>query len=149
MAARPRYIVTSIRVAAGSFLTATAVATVVVMGSAPASAATVSVSSVQPPARAFGADGAAPSLPRDTEDVGRQPGQDLADSVGSENGRGGDRIGAGDASTAASQLLGAESMSRLDGIRKEMDQAVQFHMVTADQADRFVNQMQERILRGL
>jgi hypothetical protein len=40
-------------------------------------------------------------------------------------------------------------MSRLDGIRKEMDQAVQFHMVTADQADRFVNQMQERILRGL
>jgi hypothetical protein len=146
MAGRPRYIVTSIRVAAGSFLTATAVATVVVMGSAPASAATASLSSVQPPVRAVGA---VPLLPREMENLERLPGQGFTDSTGGDNGPGGDRIGAGDASAEASKILGAESVSRLNGIRQEMDQAVKLQMVTADQADRFVNQMQQRILRGL
>jgi hypothetical protein len=146
MEARPRYIVTSIRVAAGSFLTATAVATVVVMGSAPASAATTSPSAVQPPVRAVGA---VPLLPRDLEDLERPSGQGSTNSTGGANGPGGDRIGAGGASVEASKFLGAESVSRLEGIRQEMDQAVQLHLVTADQADRFVNQMQERILRGL
>jgi hypothetical protein len=146
MPGRPRYIVTSIRVAAGSFLTATAVATVVVMGSAPASAATASLSSVQPPVRAVGA---IPLLPRDLEDLERQSGQGLADSTGGAYGPGGDRVSGASASTEASKLLGAESVSRLEGIRQEMDQAVKLRMVTADQADRFVNQMRERILRGL
>ncbi|MGM0928581.1 MAG: hypothetical protein ACQEXN_02580 [Actinomycetota bacterium] len=147
MGARPRYIVTSIRVAAGSFLTATAVATVVVMGSAPASAATASLSSVQPPARAVGA---APLLQRDTEDFERQSGQGLTDATGGGANRpGGDRTSAGGASAETNKLLGAGAVSRLEGIRQEMDQAVQLHLVTAEQADRFVNQMQERILRGL
>ncbi|MFT4470976.1 hypothetical protein ACMX2H_13805 [Arthrobacter sulfonylureivorans] len=137
MGARPRYIVTSIRVAAGSFVTATAVATVVVMGSAPASAATVSLPS-QTPAKAVGAVGAAPVLPRET-----------ANGLGSDRGNLGDMSGAGDASAEADLLVGAEPASRLDGIRREMDQAVQMRLVTADQADRFVNQIQERILRGL
>jgi hypothetical protein len=145
MAARPRYIVT-IRVAAGSFLAATAVATVVVMGSAPASAATASLTSVQPPVRAVGA---VPLVPREMENLERQPGQGFTDSTGDDNGPGGDRIGAGDASAETSKIFGAESVSRLDGIRQEMDQAVKLQMVTADQADRFVNQMQQRILRGL
>lgn len=146
MGARPRYIVTSMRVAAGSFMTATAVATVVVMGSAPASAATASLSSVQPPVRAVGA---VPLLPRDMEDLERQSAQGFTDSTGNANGPGGDRISGSGASSEASQLLGAESVSRLEGIRQEMDRAVKLQMVTADQADRFVNQMQERILRGL
>ncbi|MEV7646457.1 hypothetical protein [Arthrobacter sp. NPDC089319] len=146
MGARPRYIVTSIRVAAGSFLTATAVATVVVMGSAPATAATATLSSVQPPVRAVGA---VPLLPRDLEDLERYPGQGLTDNTRGIDGPGGDRFSAGDASADAGKLLGVESAARLDGIRQEMDQAVQLKMVTADQADRFVNQIQERILRGL
>ncbi|MET1153726.1 hypothetical protein [Arthrobacter sp.] len=146
MGARPRYIVTSMRGAAGSFLTATAVATVVVMGSAPASTAATSLSSVQPPVRAVGA---VPMHPRDMEGQERQPGHGFKDTTGGANGPGGGRISAGGASTEASQLLGAESVSRLEGIRQEMDQAVKLQMVTADQADRFVNQMQERILRGL
>ncbi|UNK46685.1 hypothetical protein [Arthrobacter sulfonylureivorans] len=149
MGARPRYIVTTIRVAAGSFLTATAVATVVVMGSAPASAASASLSSVQPPARAVGAVGAAPLLPRDTEVLERQPGQGVTDNPSGANGPGGERISAGGAAAEASKLLGVESVARLEGIRQEMEQAVQLNLVTADQADRFVNQMQERILRGL
>ncbi|MGW6172856.1 hypothetical protein ACWF5H_05105 [Arthrobacter sp. NPDC055138] len=146
MGARPRYIVTSIRVAAGSFLTATAVATVVVMGSAPATAATASLSSVQPPVRAVGA---VPLLPRELEDLERHPGQGLTDNTRGVDGSGGDRLSAGDASAEASKLPGAESAARLDGIRQEMDQAVQLKLVSADQADRFVNQIQERILRGL
>ncbi|TJY64643.1 hypothetical protein E4J89_18250 [Arthrobacter sp. CAU 1506] len=138
MGARPRYIVTSIRVAAGSFVTATAVATVVVMGSAPASAATVSLPSAQTPARAIGAVGAAPLLSRET-----------ANGLGRDGSNSDGVSGAGDVSAEADLLVGAGPVSRLDGIRREMDQAVQMRMVTADQADRFVNQIQERILRGL
>jgi hypothetical protein len=154
MGARPRYIVTSIKVAAGSFLTATAVATAVVMGSAPASAATASPSSVQTPPRAVGT---VPFLPRYMKELERQQGQELTGFAGGDaNSPAGDRISptgepirAAGASAEAGKLLEADSVSRLDGIRREMDQAVQMQLVTAAQADRFVSQMQARILRGL
>ena len=100
MGARPRYIVTTMRAAAGSFLTATAVATVVVMGSGPASAASAS----------------------------QAPVQSLVDEVATG--------------------FGTAPSARLDGIREEMDQAVRMHLVTAEQAEQFVDQMQERISRG-
>jgi hypothetical protein len=97
------------------------------------------------------------------KELERQPGQGLTSSAGGDaNGPDGDRISpdgdrisaadpirAAGASAEAATLLGADSVSRLDGIRREMDQAVQMHLVTRDQADRFVNQMHERILRGL
>ena len=130
MAARPQYIVTSMRVAAGSILTVTTVATVVVMGSAPAAAGTASLASVQAPAKAAGA---ASLIRRDTQELERELGATTGTLFGG----------------AVGSVSGNEPAGRLDGIRREMDQAVRMQLVTAAQAERFVGQMEERISRGL
>ncbi|MFD1214009.1 hypothetical protein ACFQ36_18395 [Arthrobacter sp. GCM10027362] len=120
MGSRPRYIVRSVKVAAGSFLTA-AVGVMGMLGAAPAQAAAASGIAVH---THVSAAAAGTLVRRDSEALEPQ--------------------------ASAAQLQGrSEARERIAGIRGEMQQAVSLGLVTQEQADRFTNQLAGRILRGL
>jgi len=124
MASRPRYVVRSMKIAAGSFLAAAAVGVLGVLGTAPAQAA------LPQPAGAYAqlsADAAGTLLDGGS---GTPDGQEVP-------------AGSGDLAEAR------ERTGRIAGIRQEMQQAVSLGLVTQEQADRFTAQLAGRILRGL
>jgi hypothetical protein len=124
MGSRRRYLVRSIRAAAGSFLTAAAVAAFGVLGTSPATAAVPALEAMH---SEVSAAGAATYIRRESDLLERR-------QLEAKPGEGRD------------QPSGSE---RLDGIRAEMDQAVAWGMVTAAQAEHFVAQLESRIRAGL
>jgi hypothetical protein len=123
MSSRRRYLVRSMRVAAGSFLTAATVATLTVIGSGPAAASSSTVNAVH---SHLAVAGTGTFIRRESDLLEKQ----LADA----------RL------TGGRQL--AEREERLAGLRAEMDQAVAWGMVTQSQADGFISQLASRIDRG-
>ena len=124
MGSRRRYLVRTIRAAAGSFLAAAAVTAFGVLGSSPATAAVPAFETVHSEAAAAGA---ASYVRRELNLLERrQP-----------EARGAEEPGEPSAS------------HRLDGVRAEMEQAVAWGMVTPAQAKHFVAQIESRISAGL
>lgn len=124
MGSRRRYLVRSIRAAAGSFLTAAAVTAFGVLGSSPATAAVPAFEAMH---SEVAAAGIATYVRREADlTQRRQP----------------EAQGAG-------QPGGPSASQRLDGVRAEMDQAVAWGMVTPAQAEHFVAQIESRISAGL
>ncbi|EMY35773.1 hypothetical protein D477_002506 [Arthrobacter crystallopoietes BAB-32] len=119
MASRRRYFVRSMRIAAGSFLAAAAVTTMGALGSASAVAAVPAFESVH---TKVSAAGAALYVRRESELLERQ----LLRQRGDER----------------------ERTDRVAGIRAEMDQAVDWGLVTPAQAERFAAQLESRIMNG-
>jgi hypothetical protein len=123
MSSRQRYLVRSMRVAAGSFLTAATVATLTVIGSGPAAASSSTVNAVH---SHLAVAGTGTFIRRESDLLEKQ----LTES----------RLSGG--------RQDAERESRLAGLRAEMDQAVAWGMVTQRQADGFITQLASRIDRG-
>ncbi|AUI49773.1 hypothetical protein [Arthrobacter crystallopoietes] len=123
MSSRQRYLVRSMRVAAGSFLTAATVATLTVIGSGPAAASSSTANAVH---SHLAVAGTGTFIRRESDLPVKQP--------------------------AEARITGgrqdAERESRLAGLRAEMDQAVAWGMVTQRQADGFITQLASRIDRG-
>lgn len=124
MGSRRRYLVRSIRAAAGPFLTAAAVTAFGVLGSSPATAAVPAFETVH---SEVAAAGAASYVRRESNLLERrQPG-----------------------ARGAAQTGEPSAGQRLEGVRAEMDQAVAWGMVTPAQARHFVAQVESRISAGL
>jgi hypothetical protein len=123
MSSRQRYLVRSMRVAAGSFLTAATVATLTVVGSGPAAASSSTVNAVH---SHLAVAGTGTFIRRESDLLEKQ----LTES----------RLSGG--------RQESERESRLAGLRAEMDQAVAWGMVTQRQADGFIAQLASRIDRG-
>jgi hypothetical protein len=124
MGSRPRYIVRSMKMAAGSFLAAAAVGVLGVLGTAPAQAALPQAVGTHVQVSAA----AARTLVRG--------GNDAPD----------DQAGQAEPADLAEVR---ERSGRIAGIRQEMQQAVSMGLVTQEQADRFTAQLAGRILQGL
>lgn len=124
MASRPRYVVRSMKMAAGPFLAAAAVGVLGVLGAAPVQAAVPQVvgAHVQLSAAAAG------TLVRRGYDV-------LDEQAGQ--------------AASADRADARKRSGRIAGIRQEMQQAVSMGLVTQEQADRFTAQLTGRILQGL
>ncbi|NMR29535.1 hypothetical protein [Crystallibacter degradans] len=123
MSSRQRYLVRSMRVAAGSFLTAATVATLTVIGSGPAAASSSTLNAVHTHLAVTGAG----TLVRRESDL-------LEKHLAQARFTGDPRQ--------------SEREERLAGLRAEMDQAVAWGMVTQAQADGFISQLSSRIDRG-
>lgn len=123
MSSRQRYLVRSMRVAAGSFLTAATVATLTVVGSGPAAASSSMGNAVH---SHLAVAGTGTFIRRESDLLEKQ----LKES----------RLSGG--------RQESERESRLAGLRTEMDQAVAWGMVTQRQADGFIAQLASRIDRG-
>ncbi|HEX2247847.1 MAG TPA: hypothetical protein VHH13_09890 [Arthrobacter sp.] len=123
MSSRRRYLVRSMRVAAGSFLTAAAVATLTVIGSGPAAAGSSTVNAVHSHLAVAGAG----TLVRRESDLLEQQFSQVR---------------------FADSRQQSEREERLAGLRAELDQAVAWGMVTQSQADGFISQLASRIDRG-
>ncbi|NKX53501.1 hypothetical protein [Arthrobacter mobilis] len=124
MGSRPRYIVRSMKAAAGSFLTAAAVGVLGMLGATPAQAAVLDVIAAHAPLTAAGAG----TLVRRE---GEAPEQQAAPA------------------RSAGQGAVRERLGRIAGIRAEMQQAVSLGLVSQEQADRFTQQLAGRIMCGL
>lgn len=123
MSSRQRYLVRSMRVAAGSFLTAATVATLTVIGSGPAEASSSTVNAVH---SHLAVAGTGTFVRRESDLLEKR----LADA----------RFAGGQQESKREQ--------RLAGLRAEMDQAVAWGMVTQRQAEGFIAQLASRIDRG-
>ena len=124
MGSRRRYLVRSMRAAAGSFLAAAAVTAFGVLGASPATAAVPAFEAMH---SEVSAAGVATYVRRESDLLERRK---FEAKFGEE----------------PAQLSRSE---RLDGVRAEMDQAVAWGMVTSAQAEHFVAQLESRIKAGL
>ncbi|MCG2621507.1 hypothetical protein LVY72_06195 [Arthrobacter sp. I2-34] len=122
MGSRPRYVVRSMKVAAGSLLAAAAVSVLGVLGTAPAQAAVP---------QTFGAHA-----------------QLSAAAAGTLARRGIDAPEVQAGLLRSEPDAARERAGRIAGIRQEMQQAVSLGLVTQAQADRFTAQLAARIMQG-
>jgi len=124
MGSRRRYLVRSMRAAAGSFLAAAAVAAFGVLGASPATAAVPAFEAMH---SEVSAAGVATYVRRESDLLERQKFEEKSGEEPAQPSRN----------------------ERLDGVRAEMDQAVAWGMVTSAQAEHFVAQLESRIKAGL
>jgi hypothetical protein len=124
MGSRRRYLVRSMRAAAGSFLAAAAVTAFGVLGASPATAAVPAFEAMH---SEVSAAGVATYVRRESDLLERQKFEEKSGEEPAQPSRN----------------------ERLDGVRAEMDQAVAWGMVTSAQAEHFVAQLESRIRAGL